>query len=91
MISPVNNNLTGLVFESHNDKIELEQSLAKLSSGNKLVRTGDDTGAFSQAAKLGSKNKRDLVSLQNLQNLVSYSQSQDAVLESSRENSKSHG
>ena len=81
MISPVNNNLTGLVFESHNDKIDLEQSLAKLSSGNKLVRTGDDTGAFSQASKLGSKNKRDLVSLQNLQNLVSYSQSQDGVLE----------
>jgi len=81
MISPVNNNLTGLVFESHNDKIDLEQSLAKLSSGNKLVRTGDDTGAFTQASKLGSKNKRDLVSLQNLQNLVSYSQSQDGVLE----------
>ena len=81
MISPVNNNLTGLVFESQNDKIELEQSLAKLSSGNKLIRTGDDTGSFSQAAKLGSKNKRDLVSLQNLQNLVSYSQSQDGVLE----------
>ena len=81
MISPVNNNLTGLVFESHNDKIDLEQSLAKLSSGNKLVRTGDDTGAFTQASKLGSKTKRDLVSLQNLQNLVSYSQSQDGVLE----------
>ena len=81
MISPVNNNLTGLVFESHNDKIELDQSLAKLSSGNKLIRAGDDTGAFSQASKLGSKNKRDLVSLQNLQNLVSYSQTQDGVLE----------
>jgi len=82
MISPVNNNLTGLVFESQNDKIELEQSLAKLSSGNKLIRTGDDTGSFSQAAKLGSKNKRDLVSMQNLQNLLSYSQSQDGILES---------
>jgi flagellin len=81
MISPVNNNLTGLVFESHNDKIELDQSLAKLSSGNKLIHAGDDTGAFSQASKLGSKNKRDLVSLQNLQNLVSYSQSQDGALE----------
>jgi flagellin len=81
MISPVNNNLTGLVFESHNDKIELDQSLAKLSSGNKLIRAGDDTGAFSQASKLGSKNKRDLVSLQNLQNLVSYSQTQDGALE----------
>ena len=82
MISPVNNNLTGLVFESNNDKIELENSLAKLSSGNKLVRTGDDTGSFSQASKLGSKNKRDLVSLQNLQNLLSYSQLQDGALES---------
>ena len=81
MISPVNNNLTGLVFGSQSDKIELEQSLAKLSSGNKLIRAGDDTGAFSQASKLGSKNKRDLVSLQNLQNLVSYSQTQDGVLE----------
>lgn len=81
MISPVNNDLTGLVFESNNDKIALENSLAKLSSGNKLVRAGDDTGAFSQASKLGSKNKRDLVSLQNLQNLVSYSQTQDGVLE----------
>ena len=80
MISPVNNDLTGLVFESNNDKIALENSLAKLSSGNQLVRTGDDTGAFSQASKLGSKNKRDLVSLQNLQNLVSYSQTQDGVL-----------
>ena len=82
MISPVNNNLTGLVFESKSDKIDLEQSLAKLSSGNKLIRAGDDTGAFSQASKLGSKNKRDLVSLQNLQNLVSYSQIQDGTLES---------
>ena len=82
MISPVNNNLTGLVFESNNDKIELENSLAKLSSGNKLVRTGDDTGSFSQASKLGSKNKRDLVCLQNLQNLLSYSQLQDGTLES---------
>ena len=81
MFSPINNNLTGLVFESHNNKIELEGSLAKLSSGNKLIRAGDDTGAFSQASKLGAKNKRDLVSLQNLQNLVSYSQSQDSVLE----------
>lgn len=81
MIPSVNNNLTGLVFESHNDKIDLENSLAKLSSGNKLIRTGDDTGAFSQAIKLGAKNKRDLVSLQNLQNLVSYSQTQDGLLE----------
>ena len=81
MLSPINNNLTGLVFGSANNKIELEGSLAKLSSGNKLIRAGDDTGAFSQASKLGAKNKRDLVSLQNLQNLVSYSQSQDGVLE----------
>ena len=82
MISPVNNNLTGLVFESSNDKLELEHSLSKLSSGNKLVRTGDDTGAFSQVSKLGSKNKRDLVSLQNLQNLLSYTQVQDGSLQS---------
>ena len=81
MISPVNNNLTGLVFESQNDKIELEQSLAKLSSGKKNLRVGEDSGSHSQGAKLSSKNLRDIANVQNLQNFLSFSQSQDGILE----------
>jgi len=81
MISPVNNNLTGLVFESQNDKIELEQSLAKLSSGKKNLRVGEDSGSHSQGAKLSSKNLRDIANVQNLQNFLSFSQSQNGILE----------
>lgn len=81
MLPTINNNLTGFVVESNSKRAEIDKSISKLSSGKKLVNAGDDTGAFSQASKLSSKHKRDLGSLQNLQNLVSYSQSQDAVLE----------
>ena len=80
MLSPVNNNLTGLVFETHRNKVELNDSLSKLSSGKRIVNPGEDSGAHSQVAKIGSKHKRDLANLQNLQNLVSYSQTQDGVL-----------
>ena len=80
MVSPINNNLTGLVFEASNNKANLENIVAKLSSGKKNVRVGDDTGAHSQASSLGSKNRRDIASVQNLQNLVSYSNLQDGVL-----------
>mgnify|MGYP006229750169 FL=1 len=80
MLSPVNNDLTGLVFETHRNKVELNDSLSKLSSGKRIVNPGEDSGAHSQVAKIGSKHKRDLANLQNLQNLVSYSQTQDGIL-----------
>lgn len=80
MLSPVNNDLTGLVFETHRNKVELNESLSKLSSGKRIVNPGEDSGAHSQVAKIGSKHKRDLANLQNLQNLVSYSQTQDGIL-----------
>ena len=80
MLSPVNNNLTGLVFETHRNKVELNDSLSKLSTGKRIVNPGEDSGAHSQVSKIGSKHKRDLANLQNLQNLVSYSQTQDGIL-----------
>ena len=80
MLSPVNNDLTGLVFETHRNKAELNDSLSKLSSGRRIVNPGEDSGAHSQVAKIGSKHKRDIANLQNLQNLVSYSQTQDGIL-----------
>ncbi|MDA8991057.1 flagellin [Opitutales bacterium] len=82
MVSPINNNLTGLVFEASNNKSDLENIVAKLSSGKKNLRVGEDSGAHSQSAKIGSKSRRDIANVQNLQNLVSYSNSQDGVLES---------
>lgn len=81
MIAHVNNELTSLAFETHRARQELDTSLAKLSSGKRIQRIGEDAGGYQQAAKLGSRHKRDMAAMQNLQNLVSYSQTQDGSLE----------
>ena len=81
MVAPINNNLTSLVFETTKNKAALENSISKLSSGKRLNLVGVDTGAHSQATTLSSKNRRDIANVQNLQNLVSYSNSQDGILQ----------
>ena len=81
MIAHVNNDLTALAFETNKARNDLDHSVSKLSSGKKIVRAGDDTGGYQQAAKLGSKNRRDVATMQNLQSLVSYSNTQDGALQ----------
>ena len=81
MIAHVNHDLTGLAFETHRARLDLDASVAKLSSGKRMQNAGHDAGGFQQAAKLGSRHKRDVAAMQNLQNLVSYSQIQDGSLE----------
>ena len=73
MVSPINNNLSGLVFEASNNKADLESIVAKLSSGKKNLRVGEDSGSHSQGATIGSKGRRDLANVQNLQNFLSLS------------------
>ncbi|MBT5910142.1 MAG: hypothetical protein HOH25_10105 [Opitutae bacterium] len=82
MIAHVNHDLTSLAFETHRAQMDLDASVAKLSSGKRMQNAKHDAGGFQQAAKLGSRHKRDLAAMQNLQNLVSYSQIQDGSLES---------
>ena len=81
MIGHINHDLTGLAFETHRARMELDSSVAKLSSGKRMQNAKHDAGGFQQAAMLGSRHKRDVASMQNLQNLVSYSQIQDGSLE----------
>ena len=81
MIAHVNHDLTSLAFETHRAQMDLDASVAKLSSGKRMQNAGHDAGGFQQAAKLGSRHKRDVAAMQNLQNLVSYSQIQDGSLE----------
>jgi flagellin len=81
MIAHVNHDLTGLAFETHRARMDLDTSVSKLSSGKRMQNAGHDAGGFRQAATLGSRHKRDVASMQNLQNLVSYSQIQDGSLE----------
>jgi flagellin len=81
MIAHINHDLTGLAFETHRARLDLDTSVSKLSSGKRMQNAGHDAGGFRQAATLGSRHKRDVASMQNLQNLVSYSQIQDGSLE----------
>ena len=59
MITPVNQDLTGLALETHRARMDLEDSISKLSSGKRLQDAKADAGGFQQAAKLLSRNKRD--------------------------------
>ena len=81
MITPVNNDLRGLVLETHRAQADLESSITKLSTGKRVHDAVEDSGAFQQAAKLISRNKRDHAAMENLQNLISYSQTQDGSLQ----------
>lgn len=59
---------------------KVQESFAKLTSGKKLQANGDDSAAFAQSLRLESQQKRDVQNLQNLQGLISYTQSQETCL-----------
>jgi flagellin-like hook-associated protein FlgL len=63
----------------------LRQSIARLSSGNRITRSADDAGGLGVAYKLQSSMKRTEAALSNHQNALSYLQVQDGVLEATGE------
>jgi flagellin len=60
----------------------LKKSLARLSSGNRIVNSNDDPGGMSVAYKLNSRLRRTEAVRQNVQNAMSYLQVQDGALQS---------
>ena len=60
----------------------LRKSLAKLSSGKRIVSPADDAGGLAVAYKMSSKLKRTEAVMQNVQNALSYLQVQDGALQS---------
>jgi flagellin len=60
----------------------LRQSLARLSSGNRINSPADDAGGLAVAYKLNSKLNRSEAVVQNAQNSLSYLQVQDSSLQS---------
>ena len=58
----------------------LRHSLAKLSSGKRIVTPADDAGGLAVAYKMSSKLKRTEAVMQNVQNAISYLQVQDGSL-----------
>jgi len=60
----------------------LRRSLARLSSGNRIVDSRDDPGGMSVAYKLNSRLRRTAAVKQNVQNSISFLQVQDGALQS---------
>jgi flagellin len=60
----------------------LRHSLAKLSSGKRIISPSDDAGGLAVAYKMSSKLKRTEAVMQNVQNGISFLQVQDGALQS---------
>ena len=58
----------------------VEKSLNKIATGKKLHPDGEDSAAYAQSLRMESQQKQGLNNLQNLQNLISYSQAQEDAL-----------
>ena len=78
----VNSNTTATTasFNLSRANDALRKSLARLSSGNRIVSPADDAGGMAVAYKLNSKLKRTEAVRQNIQNGISYLQVQDGAL-----------
>ena len=79
----VNSNVaaTNASFNLSNANDALRKSLARLSSGNRIVNPADDAGGMAVAYKLNSALKRTEAVNHNVQNGISYLQVQDGALE----------
>jgi len=78
----VNSNTTATTasFNLSHANDALRKSLARLSSGNRIVNPADDAGGMAVAYKLNSKLKRTEAVRQNVQNGISYLQVQDGAM-----------
>lgn len=70
-----------IVFRGSQAAQSVGKSLGKLSTGEKNLISFDDSGSFQQVIKYKNEQKRAEQTLANLQNLISYTQSQDKALE----------
>ena len=77
-----NNAATKAAFNLSKASNDLRKSLARLSSGNRIVNSNDDPGGMSVAYKLDSRLRRTEAVRHNVQNAISYLQVQDGALQS---------
>ena len=71
-----NSQLIGQAYRSK------QTAVSNMASGRREDIAKSDSGAFSFSARISSQNKMDQVSRMNLQNMVSYTQSQSQTLSS---------
>ena len=71
-------NSSRLLSQSNN---ALTKSLARLSSGSRIVSPEDDAAGLAQSIKFDAQISRNTAANSNVQNAVSYSQTQDGFLQ----------
>jgi flagellin len=79
----INTNMaaTNAAMNLSNNNAALQKSLARLSSGSKIVNPSDDAGGLAVSMRMTAEIKRTDATSTNLSNAVSYLQTQDGALQ----------
>jgi flagellin len=79
----INTNTTALNAANllQQSSANLSQSLARLSSGSKIVNPSDDSAGLAVSMKLGAQIARTGAAQQNVNNAISFNQTQDGYLQ----------
>jgi flagellin len=80
LVINTNNIATVAAGNLHTNQTALQKSLARLSSGSKLVTSSDDAGGLAVSTKLRAAINRNIRAQQNVNNAISYLQTQDGAL-----------
>ena len=75
------NNIATIATNNLNaNQVQLQRSLARLSSGSKIVAPHDDAGGLAVSTKLKAALNRNTRTQQNVSNAISFMQTQDGAL-----------
>jgi flagellin len=80
LVINTNNIATVAAGNLHTNQTALQKSLARLSSGSKLVTSSDDAGGLAVSTKLKAAINRNQRTQQNVSNSISFLQTQDGAL-----------
>ena len=69
-------------FSLNKNNAMLQKSLARLSSGRRIVGPADDAGGLAVSMKLGASIGRTKAAISNIQNALSFGEVQDGALQS---------
>jgi flagellin len=82
MVINTNINAINSTRNLNNSQAMLSRSLARLSSGSKIVKPSDDAAGLAVSEKLEAQNARITAATTNVQNAISYVQTADGFLKS---------
>jgi flagellin len=80
LVINTNNIATIAAGNLHANQTALQKSLARLSSGSKIVTPSDDAGGLAVSTKIKAAINRNIRAQQNVDNAISFLQTQDGAL-----------